>query len=278
MITKFVPLKFDHNLAYSEGDGTIRTRLDEPIPGLSAGWEISIVIRETIRPNHWESGKGLVYDQPFIRVNYGGMTDAERDRLTPRVCSGLSAELIRGATLVRNSWRIDTPSIFGTYRKKAEQGYEFTSEELKAHQREEMERWERERDSIKTYLPDELFDVIYAAVKEYCQPAGNKLSDAKEDALKNLALFFKKGHEMEAKTMLDQIGNKTGKEAAEIVFSYRNSISDGNEVLNRIFEPIATIKGWEQGKRNNWNKQIANLKDKQLKRDKMSNVISSGVK
>lgn len=168
----FEPISFSREIAYHLIDSTIRYRsADSVIPGLSINWNVSHTTGQTIRPEHWDSSKGcIVYDTPYYQTNYSGMSQSERDVLTPKVVSGLAAELVRNAVLVRGTWRFgkDIETITNLYLAKANQGYEFTEKEMEQHQREESLRWINERESLRPHIPTELFDAIHKEIEVYC--------------------------------------------------------------------------------------------------------------
>lgn len=209
---------------------------------------------------------------------YESADEAKRDELCPKVAISISALLLQHQLFhfdnELSEWIglsiEETEPIFERYFfANVVKGRTLTNEQLAKlgakHIGMEQTYLDETRKQWAKHLPDhpEPLEIVAEAAERYIAFVKGKTKSTDHPAMAELVIFFRDGQGGKANEMLAEIGGKTGKDAAVIVWKYRSFIRNENRILNKIFEPLAKIKGWEDGKRSNWNTQILNLRQEE---------------
>lgn len=124
------------------------------------------------------------------------------------------------------------------------------------------------------HLPDhpKPLEIATSAAERYIEFVKDKTKSNDHPAMAELLTFFRVGQGGKANEMLAEIGCKTGKNAAEIVWKYRSFIRDENEILNKIFGPLSKLLRWADNMKTNWNTQILNLREEEEAQNKRAEM------
>ncbi len=211
---------------------------------------------------------------------YESADEAKRDELCPKVAIGISALLLQLQSFhfdnELSEWIglsiEETEPIFERYFfANVVKGRTLTNEQLAKlgakHIGMEQTYLNETRKQWAKHLPDhpEPLEIVAEAAERYIAFVKDRTKSTDHPVMAELTSFFRPGHGSKANQMLAEIGGKTGKGAALIVWKYRDALLDENELLNRIFEPLSEILSWPKAQRTNWNTQIRQLLEKEEK-------------
>lgn len=210
-----------------------------------------------------------------FRQRYLVADESGKDEQAPKIAFGMAATILKHVRFddELQEWLTigdaDTTIFEPYYSAHVVKGRTLTAEQLAKlgakHIGMEQTYLDETRKQWAKHLPEhpEPLEIVTLIEEQYVKFVRDKTKSTDHPAMAELVFFFRDGQGGKANEMLGEIGGKTGKDAAVIVWKYRSFIRDGNEILNKIFEPLAKIKGWEDGKRSNWNTQILNLRQEE---------------
>ena len=205
---------------------------------------------------------------------YESADEAKRDEVAPKVAIGISALLLKRIHFDNelSEWiglsSEETEPIFERYFfANVVKGRTLNDEQLaklgNGHIGMEQANLDETRKQWAKHLPDhpEPLAIVAEAAERYIAFVKGKTKTTDHPAMAELITFFRAGQGGKANEMLAEIGSKSGKQAAEIVWAFRGVLLDENGILKRLFEPLSKLIGWPQSKQRNWYHQIKNLED-----------------
>ena len=218
-------------------------------------------------------GSSAIVDR--FRQRYLVADESGKDEQAPKIAFGMAATILKHVRFddELQEWLTigdaDTTIFEPYYSAHVVKGRTLTAEQLAKlgakHISMEQAYLDETRKQWAKHLPDhpEPLEIVTPIAERYIAFVKDRTKSTDHPVMAELTTFFRDGQGGKANEMLAEIGGKTGKDAAEIVWKYRSFIRNENRILNKIFEPLAKIKGWEDGKRSNWNTQILNLRQEE---------------
>lgn len=218
---------------------------------------------------------------------YESADEAKRDELCPKVAIGISALLLQLQSFhfdnELSEWIglsiEETEPIFERYFfANVVKGRTLTNEQLAKlgakHIGMEQTYLDETRKQWAKHLPDhpEPLEIVAEAAERYIAFVKDRTKSTDHPVMAELTTFFRDGQGGKANEMLAEIGGKTGKDAAEIVWTFRGVLRDENGILCRLFEPLAKLLEWPQSKQRNWYQQVKNLEDLEKARRKRESM------
>ena len=218
-------------------------------------------------------GSSAIVDR--FRQRYLVADESGKDEQAPKIAFGMAATILKHVRFddELQEWLTvgdaDTTIFEPYYSAHVIKGRTLTTEQLAKlgakHIGMEQTYLDETRKQWAKHFPNhpEPLEIVAEAAERYIAFVKDRTKSTDHPATTELVTFFRAGQVGKANEMLAEIADKTGKDAAVIVWKYRSFIRDENRILNKIFVPLAKIKGWEDGKRSNWNTQILNLRQEE---------------
>lgn len=216
---------------------------------------------------------------------YESADEAKRDVLCPKVAIGISALLLKRihfdnelSEWIGLSSEEMTPVFERYFSANVVKGRTLTTEQLAKlgakHIGMEQTYLDETRKQWAKHLPDhpEPLEIVTPIAERYIAFVKDRTKSTDHPVMAELTTFFRDGQGGKANEMLAEIGGKTGKDAAEIVWTFRGVLRDENGILCRLFEPLAKLLEWPQSKQRNWYQQVKNLEDLEKARRKRESM------
>lgn len=225
-------------------------------------------------------GKATAFRSEYIRA-LDNDDIAKLDQLAPRVAIGFSAFILSKARWNERHSRWDITDDNLRLKDEYDALYKHPEDTLAEHHSQETHLWEQTQafwESGYCHNSSEkanaLFDTARRRTEVYLSLVNADYSQPSTCDLAELQMFFYPCNQDKAEQMLNDLGDLTGKEAAEVVMKYTCYMIKKSEYLNRIFVPLSKIKRWPKNQKGNWNKKIKELDDKDNKRKKQEELAN----
>lgn len=279
---EFIPMPFNKQLAYSVYERVLRLRTKKFVRGLKKdSWNIDYGCAcNSMRVEYdvWIP-KDASIDRRYKNnvVCLEGMTPDQVNNRLPIIATGLTSRLLASATMGRRSWKIDEDnSIRNDYFSSAENGEPFSIEEETNFRNDVKRSWYNEINILVEFLPQGLYEQLDLIIKDFSSIKSKEEGTTyPAEELSNLMLLLKPDKRNKAIDLLNELGNRTGSKAAEIVIKYIDYFLEESEILNsRFFGAMKQLNtNWTDDKLKNWNKYIKLNIEKRDKRKQVETMV-----
>ena len=227
-------------------------------------------------------GSSAIVDR--FRQRYLVADESGKDEQAPKIAFGMAATILKHVRFddELQEWLTigdaDTTIFEPYFSAHVVKGRTLTTEQLAKlgakHIGMEQTYLDETRKQWAKHLPDhpEPLEIVTPIAERYIAFVKDRTKSTDHPVMAELTTFFRDGQGVKANEMLAEIGGKTGKDAAEIVWTFRGVLRDENGILCRLFEPLAKLLGWPQSKQRNWYQQVKNLEDLEKARRKRESM------